>query len=560
VTVPLTGTGVELAPAAMELVLDRSGSMAGAAQGGTKMDGLHAAVHLFSDLVVTGRGDEMGSVEFDDLFAPLTPLGAYDDAKRTAIQVDADALTPRNGTSIGGGMETASAALAASPLTRKVMLVFTDGMENEPPSIAMARTLLPAGTEVYAVGLGRPENISMQGLNDAAVTTNNGRFFQTDDTLILRKDFVQVLADAYRLSMAADPIVQLTPGARVEVPVQITACELRVSFVVNWDDPASNVELTVIAPDGTLFDAASPAANQLVRFGRRPRYRYCQIAFPPVDPGSGVPVIGPLQIGTWIMRLQAAGLAGPTERCTTSVMVESDLHIRSRVTAPDLSSPLRFATQVLHQGAPVAGAKVVVTMNAPTRSLAAVSTPAVLAAAARADHHPIPCGGRPRIGTRRQTFRLRPEKQRLYAATLPPPKVDGVYHFEVRATGQACGGTFERYESFSLYIGRQAERRRTTIQLGRANVPNAASIVVVPRDRGGVPLGPSYGSRIRAEMSEGTVWPVIDRLDGSYAVRVSWPPKLGKPKLTLRIDGFVAQVDLERGRSAGPGNNGPEFA
>ena len=59
IQVPVSGTGVNLSPASIELVLDRSGSMSGAAPGGTKMYALKAAGHLFADLLPTGQGEEM---------------------------------------------------------------------------------------------------------------------------------------------------------------------------------------------------------------------------------------------------------------------------------------------------------------------------------------------------------------------------------------------------------------------------------------------------------------------------------------------------------------------
>ena len=102
IQVPLSGTGVNLSPASIEPVLDRSGSMSGAAPGGTKMDALKSAGHLFADLVSTGQGEQMGSVEFDDAVNVLTPFASYDAAQRSAIESGIDSLSPRNFTSIGG--------------------------------------------------------------------------------------------------------------------------------------------------------------------------------------------------------------------------------------------------------------------------------------------------------------------------------------------------------------------------------------------------------------------------------------------------------------------------
>lgn len=452
VTIPLTGNGVTLNPTALELVLDRSGSMAAPASGGSKMDALKAAVHLFADLVIPGQGDEMGTVEFDDAFGVLTPLGSFDAALRTMIESNVDTLTPRHNTSIGGGLQLGESQLAPSALGRKVILVFTDGLENTPPMVATVEPgILATGTEVYAIGLGQPQNISTAILSELAASSK-GRFFLTDDPLILRKNFVQVLADAFRHNMVADPILTLHPGEELNIPVSITECESRITFVLMWDDPTSVLEMEIEAPDGTLFTPASPSSNQLVRYGQYPSYRYYQIAFPPLDPGSGLS-IGPNELGTWVMHLRAISLNSGSQRCVTNVLVESELELQAIVHAIDPASPIQVQVTILHQGSPVDGAQVILTLTAPQKSLAAISTPPVVLQALQADIHPIPTGQKPLIPTKISEYRMVGSEQGQYVIELPPPQLDGVYDFAIKATGEACGGTFERFTGFSLYIG-----------------------------------------------------------------------------------------------------------
>jgi hypothetical protein len=107
---------------------------------------------------------------------------------------------------------------------------------------------------------------------------SNGRFFQTTDALVLRKQFVEILADAFRQNMAADPILTLQQGVPMTVPVNITNCEARISFVLLWEDPAAQVQLSIKAPDGTTFGSLSGTNNRLVRYVQRPGYRFFQIA------------------------------------------------------------------------------------------------------------------------------------------------------------------------------------------------------------------------------------------------------------------------------------------
>ena len=79
-------------------------------------------------------------------------------------------------------------------------MVFTDGQETALPSVATVKPTIPSTTEVYAVGFGDPAQISAATLTDLAISSS-GRFFNPQDPLILRKDFVQVLSDAFRMNI-----------------------------------------------------------------------------------------------------------------------------------------------------------------------------------------------------------------------------------------------------------------------------------------------------------------------------------------------------------------------
>ena len=561
VEVTLQGRGVEVAPAALELVLDRSGSMAAPAPGGTQMDALKTAVKLFADLVIPGQGDEMGAVEFDDQVAVLTPRGTYDSTKQGAIKQDVDGLQPRGWTSIGGGLQLGRAQLDGSTVARKVILVFTDGRQNTPPEIAEVEPgVLAAGMEVYAVGLGRPEFISSEALSELAASSN-GRFFLADDPLILRKHFAHVLADAFRQQMAFDPVMTLTQAQVVTVPVWITDCERRISFVLNWDDPASDLALEVEAPDGTRFGPTSPNGNQLVRYGQPPGYRYCQIALPPLDPGSGR-VIGPQRLGRWLMRITATRIKEARQRCTTSVLVESDLEMKVSVEATGSGHPLRVAARILRGGSPVKDASITARVTAPTKTLADLLTPALVKSVLKT------LGGKPVddrsgvdlldrviktlsatgkrvIPTRTTKHTLKPEGKGLFVLELAPPLVEGAYQFELEAVGQACGGTFQRYTTFTHWVGRKADRGKTKATVASAGV-NAAVITVVPRDSRGRTLGPGLGRAIGGAVPRGQVVGVVDNLDGSYTLRVAWSRRARTPKLALAVGDARLTAPLTR--------------
>jgi len=453
VTVPLTGNGVAVSPAAVELVLDRSGSMATPITNGTRMTALQSAVAMFADLVIPGTGFSMGSVQFDSLFAVLTPLQDFDTTQQTAIIAGANTLTPRFLTSIGGGLNLAQTSLTASSMTRKVAIVFTDGYENTPPLIAAVEPgVLAAGTEVYAVGLGDPAYLSVAALSQLAASSN-GKFFQTTDALVLRKQFVEILADAFRQNMAADPILTLQQGVPMTVPVNITNCEGRISFILLWEDPTAQIQFSIKAPDGTTFGSLSATNNRLVRYVQRPGYRFFQIALPPGPNGT----IGPKQLGQWQMLINPVAISGGSTRASTNVMVDSALQIIANVTGGDVTDPLTVRAILAQSGQIIKNASVRVRLTAPVTSLAQLSTPIVRHRALAADTHLIP----PKLQILTKTHTTEHEmkfSEREYLLQLPAPRIDGVYHAEVTATGQGCGGAFERYWSGSIYVGPKPKR------------------------------------------------------------------------------------------------------
>ncbi len=152
------------------------------------------------------------------------------------------------------------------------------------------------------------------------------------------------------------------------------------------------------------------------------------------------------------MRIDPVAIAGGSTRASTSVLVEGSLEITARITAGKVTDPLTVRVALTQSGQIVRGANVQVRLTAPVTSLAQLSTPLVRHRALAADTHLIPPGLQQLTKTQMTTYELK-FNEREYVLQLPPPKVDGVYHAEVTASGQACGGVFQRYWSGSVYIG-----------------------------------------------------------------------------------------------------------
>lgn len=237
------------------------------------------------------------------------------------------------------------------------------------------------------------------------------------------------------------------------MPVNITNCEARISFVLLWEDPTAQVQFSIQAPDGTTFGSLSGTNNRLVRYVRQPGYRFFQIAPPPGLNGT----IGPKQLGQWLMQINPVAISGGTTRASTNIIVDSALQITASVTGGGIGDPTRVRVGLTQGGQIIRNADVRVRLTAPLTSLAALSTPIVRHRALAADTHLIP--QKLQILTKTHTTEHEPKFiEREYVLELPPPRIDGVFHVEVTATGQGCGGTFGRYWSGSIYIGPKPKR------------------------------------------------------------------------------------------------------
>lgn len=543
VTVALSGMAATAPPTALELVLDHSGSMQDTVPGGTKMSALHTTVKLFTDLIPASSGDECGAVQFDSTASVLTPRAAWTAAQQSALTSAVNALQPALSTSIGAGLQTGLSDLSATTLARKVVLVFTDGMENTAPMIASVLPgIVQSGTEVYAVGLGRPTDISTAALG-ALAASSHGKFFNTDDALVLRKQFLQVLADAFRQNVAADPIVSLAPGRQAALAVELNTCDRAVTFTASWENAASSIDVTLLGPHGAVYTSASPANSRLIEYGQGATYAWYRVRFAPLDPGTGQ-FLYPSPAGQWQLQATAGALVGARERVALSVLVDSSLAMDARVVASNTTSPLSISVAIADNGVAVRGSNVEAKVTAPSGSLSAALTPAVVAQALAADTHLRNLRpGRP--GNAVTVPLAYSTRTGRYAARLPAPRVDGVYQIEIIASGQACNGSFDRYASQSVYVAPTARGSSTGVTVTPTGVGGVV-VVVVPVGSENRPLGPGFSTLVNVTAKPGgsTVGPVVDLGDGRYAYRIWWPPRAKNPTVTVSVAGVAKTVSL----------------
>jgi hypothetical protein len=292
-TIPISMDTVVRQTLASALVLDRSGSMSepSGLPGRQRMDVLHGAAPAFVDLL--RDDDAVGVVQFDhesNILAPVTAAGDVGDpgSGRNVAKDQIAGLAPRGATSIGAGLQQASAALAAVPAfgTRRSTVVFTDGFENTAPYIAdvAAATI---SDRVYAIGLGTPDQLNPIALKQ--LCDNRDGFLMltgnlaANDQFRLTKYFLQILAGATNAEIVTDPENAILPGDKHRIKFMLSQAESSADVIL-LSPAAELLDFVLETPDGDIVDPASlPAGAQRVTLSDIAYYRFTL----PVPIGSG---------------------------------------------------------------------------------------------------------------------------------------------------------------------------------------------------------------------------------------------------------------------------------
>lgn len=263
---------------AVQMVLDQSGSMGWAAgtSGLTRLEVLKDAANLFATVIQNNNG--LGIVRFDqDAYQPND--ATYGGMPITRITSDADRDTAHAAinlhgahgeTSVGDGLVMGNNQILALPVLsydQTALLVLTDGIENQPISIANA--MGSVNSKVFAVGLGNEFQVNTAALTSISGSTGGNLLLSgiltagTDDFFRLKKFFLQILAGVTNTSIVRDPIGYINAGTRIRIPFKLSEADINCRVILLTDYPV--VKLSVEAPDGTVIDEGN-AAGFAVKF------------------------------------------------------------------------------------------------------------------------------------------------------------------------------------------------------------------------------------------------------------------------------------------------------
>jgi len=339
IDVLLIGKGTAPIPVNSVLVLDRSGSMADSAGPTSKIGALRIAGQMWADLLRpetgAGTGDAVGLVKYNVTNEEYAPLKLIDAAHRATITTafepaaiaDVNRLQPVNGTGIGGGMQRGADLLrtvtlepSGTSIRKHAMVVMTDGIENQTPSIA---DVLPGITgadsrlRIYSLGLGNDlELAKLQSITNRA----NG-FHQVSGDLTgtqrfdLQTFYFKILVDTLDWQLVVDPTYAVnlaTTNAQIVSTAHVCSSDLAALFVV-MDEPGLRpfYDLQLLDPNGNVLSLGASVGGVPVQVIERENYRIFKVVFPDLTLSSSY-------IGDWQLLLVPNGKWKPRNPSVTA--------------------------------------------------------------------------------------------------------------------------------------------------------------------------------------------------------------------------------------------------
>ncbi|MBA7686166.1 hypothetical protein ES703_94607 [subsurface metagenome] len=271
-------------PTGAILVIDRSGSMGSQ----NKIESAKTAAEAFIDAIkpsfialVDGMyrqyHNKYGVITYNQAASILdiTPIvpGLIDmeipgDHINPYVVISIQAINPGGTTSIGAGLRTALDIIKEQAIDmRRVILVLSDGKENTDPRISdFVEELISEAVRVYCIGFGYDYQIDAEKLSKLSNDTR-GLYRHVEDSDHLTKFFMEVLADAFDMSVLMDPKDTITTDETKEYPLQVTSIDEELIFVLSWRDINHELNLEFITPSEEITSTNLPTGSRMVDRG-----------------------------------------------------------------------------------------------------------------------------------------------------------------------------------------------------------------------------------------------------------------------------------------------------
>jgi len=360
--ITLTGIGRDPIPVDTVLVLDRSGSMKDPAGDRIKIEALRDAAMLYTDLLRedtggTGDGDKLGFWKYNHQNSEYMALEFITDAKKNAIEAselsdsaltDSGRLKPTGNTGIGGAMQNAATAIGGPLAGRKqVLVVMTDGIENEPPYIVSVINPIESANpnlQMYSVGLGfniEPgklqsiTNMGNEGYHQVAGSLSGENLFD------LETFYFKIFANATGMDLVVDPthvVNLLNPNPIIIDSARIISSDRSANFLV-LDDPVLRAlyDLEFVSPTGQVIVPGVTIGGIPIHEASRHTYKIYRIVFPDIAQAGSY-------VGDWLLRLTPNGKW--SREYVKRALAESDINHSSYIDPYQGLVPIGFAAAV----------------------------------------------------------------------------------------------------------------------------------------------------------------------------------------------------------------------
>lgn len=295
-TVDLVGNCVTRPSVAVQLVFDRSASMLDSTdEGRTKEQVLKDSARAFADLLYDDNGVGLNAYDHDP--HPILPVqeagagGAGKGRDDLLSEIGSFAANPTGLTAIGDGIELAKDRLDdATSYDEHAMIVLTDGIETADKRIAdVADTVV--GENVFAIGLGTASQIRPAAL-DALTNGTGGYLLMTgnlsaDDTFLLSKYYLQILAGVNNNEIVLDPEGYLRLDTETRIPFDVTDSDIEITAAVLARVPQA-IDLALETPDGTVIDSSTAGFEPTIDYRVGTESVHIRASLPQVVDGASV--------------------------------------------------------------------------------------------------------------------------------------------------------------------------------------------------------------------------------------------------------------------------------
>ena len=346
-TIDLIGVCVTRPTAAVQLVLDQSGSMLDPVPGiGDKAGLLRFSANVLIDLLYPDSGIGVNAFDQDPhpmMAVQVAGAAGFGPGRLAAhAAIGSYAPNPSGLTAIGDGIELGKATLDGSPpFDAKAMIVLTDGIETASKRVSEVAAGV-IGTRVFAIGLGTAESIQPATLQALANNTD-GYLLMTgpiDDSraFLLAKYYLQILAGVTNNDVVTDPDGIVIAGQIVRIPFDITEDDMEVTAVVLAPSPKSLI-IGLEAPDGHIYAQGNIGSDPAITYSYGASSVHFRASLPMVHDGNV-----PTHEGRWHLLLALGrgerpaaysaafnAAAGGQMRYSASIYAYSNVRLRARM-------------------------------------------------------------------------------------------------------------------------------------------------------------------------------------------------------------------------------------